>query len=102
MKSIHNLSAALVFGMTALPAAAETCDGNEGFTLMLHGGLLDYEEEVGPHHRVLFKQLLENGREHLTKGGSALDVVVDSIAAHGGLGHPERWQRLHRQYRGVY
>jgi len=81
MKAIHNLSAALVFGMAALPATAETCDSNEGFTLMLHGGLLDYEEEVGPHHRALFKQLLETGREHLAKGGSALDVVVDSIAA---------------------
>jgi isoaspartyl peptidase/L-asparaginase-like protein (Ntn-hydrolase superfamily) len=67
--------------MAALPATAETCDSNEGFTLTLHGGLLDYEEEVGPHHRALFKQLLENGREHLAKGGSALDVVMDSIAA---------------------
>jgi beta-aspartyl-peptidase (threonine type) len=81
MKAIHNLSAALVFGMAALPATAETCDSNEGFTLMLHGGLLDYEEELGPDHRALFKQLLETGREHLAKGGSALDVVVDSIAA---------------------
>ena len=67
--------------MAALPAAAETCDSNEAFTLMLHGGLLDYEEEVEPRHRTLFKQLLESGREHLAKGGSALDVVVDSIAA---------------------
>jgi isoaspartyl peptidase/L-asparaginase-like protein (Ntn-hydrolase superfamily) len=81
MKAIHNLSAALVFGMAALPATAETCDSNEGFTLMLHGGLLDHEEELGPDHRALFKRLLESGREHLAKGGSALDVVVDSIAA---------------------
>ena len=81
MKAIHNLSAALALGMAALPAAAETCDSNEGFTLMLHGGFLDCEEEVGPHHRALFRQLLKSGREHLAKGGSALDVVVDSIAA---------------------
>jgi beta-aspartyl-peptidase (threonine type) len=81
MKAIHNLSAALVLGMAALPAAAETCDSNEGFTLMLHGGFLDCEEEVGPHHRALFRQLLKSGRAHLAKGGSALDVVVDSIAA---------------------
>lgn len=67
--------------MATLPAAAETCDSNEGFTLMLHGGFLDCEEEVGPHHRALFRQLLISGREHLAKGGSALDVVVDSIAA---------------------
>ena len=66
--------------MATLPAAAETCDSNEAFTLMLHGGLLDYEEEVEPRHRALFKQLLESGREHLAKGGNALDVVVDSIA----------------------
>jgi isoaspartyl peptidase/L-asparaginase-like protein (Ntn-hydrolase superfamily) len=81
MKAIHTLSAALVFGMAVLPAAAETCDSNEGFTLTLHGGLLDYEEEIGSDHRALFKRLLENGREHLAKGGSALDVVVNSIAA---------------------
>jgi beta-aspartyl-peptidase (threonine type) len=85
MKAIHNLSAALTvgmaLGMAAFPAAAETCNSNKGFTLMLHGGLLDYEEEVGPHHRALFGKLLESGREHLAKGGSALDVVVNSIAA---------------------
>lgn len=81
MKAIHNLLVTLALGMAALPAAAETCDSNEGFTLMLHGGFLDDEEEVGPHHRALFKQLLNSGRDHLAKGGSALDVVVDSIAA---------------------
>jgi beta-aspartyl-peptidase (threonine type) len=85
MNAIHNLSAVLglgmVLGMVALPAAAETCDSNEGFTLMLHGGFLDYEEEVESSHRALFRQLLKSGREHLAKGGSALDVVVDSIAA---------------------
>jgi len=52
MKAIHNRSAALALGMAlgmaALPAAAETCDSNEGFTLLLHGGFLDSEEEVGP------------------------------------------------------
>ena len=85
MKAIHNSSAALTLGMAlgmaALPAAAETCDSNKGFTLMLHGGLLDNEEEVGPQHRALFRKLLASGREHLAKGGSALDVVVNSIAA---------------------
>jgi isoaspartyl peptidase/L-asparaginase-like protein (Ntn-hydrolase superfamily) len=85
MKAIHNRSAALALGMAlgmaALPAAAETCDSNEGFTLLLHGGFLDSEEEVGPPHRVLFKRSLESGREHLAEGGSALDVVVESIAA---------------------
>jgi beta-aspartyl-peptidase (threonine type) len=80
MKAIHNLLVALALGMAALPAAAETCDSNERFTLMLHGGFLDHEEEVGPHHRALFRQLLISGREYLAKGGSALDVVVDSIA----------------------
>ena len=81
MKAIHNLSAALALGMAALPAAAEACDSNERFILILHGGFLEYEEEVEPHHRALFRQLLKSGREHLAKGGSALDVVVDSIAA---------------------
>jgi len=85
MKAIHNRSAALALGMAlgmaALPAAAETCDSNEGFTLLLHGGFLDSEEEVGPPHQVLFKRSLESGREHLAEGGSALDVVVESIAA---------------------
>ncbi len=81
MKAIHNLLVALALGIAALPATAETCDSNEGFTLLLHGGFLDYEEEVGPDHRALFRQLLKSGRDHLAKGGSALDVVVDSIAA---------------------
>jgi beta-aspartyl-peptidase (threonine type) len=80
MKAIHNLLAPLALGMAALPAAAETCDSNKGFSLMLHGGFLDYEGKVGPGHRALFTQLLESGREHLVKGGSALDVVVESIA----------------------
>ena len=80
MKVIHNLVSLLALGMAALPAAAETCDSEQGFTLMLHGGFLDSEEEVGPHHRALFRQVLKSGREHLTNGGSALDVVVDSIA----------------------
>jgi len=78
---MHNLLAPLAIGMAALPTAAEICDSNEGFTLMLHGGFLDYEAEVEPHHRTLFRELLKSGREHLAKGGSALDVVVDSIAA---------------------
>ncbi len=85
MKGIHDLLSPLTLGMAlgvaALPAAAETCDSNEGFTLMLHGGFLDSEEKVESHHRALFRQLLDSGREHLAKGGSALDVVVDSIAA---------------------
>jgi len=81
MKAIHNLLAALALGIAALPAAAETCDSNEAFTLVLHGGFLDYEEEVGPPHRALFRKLLKSGREQLASGGSALDIVVDSIAA---------------------
>jgi isoaspartyl peptidase/L-asparaginase-like protein (Ntn-hydrolase superfamily) len=84
MKATLNLAAlalGMALGVAAVPATAGTCDGSEGFTLMLHGGLLDHEEEVGPHHRALFRQLLESGRVHLAKGGSALDVVVDSIAA---------------------
>jgi beta-aspartyl-peptidase (threonine type) len=85
MNSLHIFLSALglgiVLGMVALPAEAKTCDSNEGFTLLLHGGFLDYEEEVEPSHRALFKQLLESGRGYLAKGGSALDVVVDSIAA---------------------
>jgi beta-aspartyl-peptidase (threonine type) len=84
MKATLDLAAlalVMAFGVAAVPATAGTCDGNEGFTLMLHGGLLDYEEEVGPHHRALFGQLLESGRVHLAKGGSALGAVVDSIAA---------------------
>ena len=84
MKGIHDLLSPLALGMAlgmaALPAAAETCDSNEGFTLILHGGFLDSEEEVEPNHRALFRQVLKSGREQLTKGGSALDVVVDSIA----------------------
>jgi isoaspartyl peptidase/L-asparaginase-like protein (Ntn-hydrolase superfamily) len=48
---------------------------------MLHGGFLDYEAEAEPNHRALFRDLLKSGREHLAKGGSALDAVVDSIAA---------------------
>jgi len=67
--------------MLALPAAAEPCDSSQRFTLMLHGGFMDYEEEVGPQHRALFRQLLERGRVHLAGGGSALDAVVDAIAA---------------------
>ncbi|MBW2543194.1 MAG: isoaspartyl peptidase/L-asparaginase [Deltaproteobacteria bacterium] len=85
MEMIRKLSALLNLGlaisMLALPAEANICDGNEAFTLLLHGGLLDYEEEVEPRHRALFRQLLESGRERLAKGGSALDVVVESIAA---------------------
>jgi isoaspartyl peptidase/L-asparaginase-like protein (Ntn-hydrolase superfamily) len=71
----------MALGIAASSAAAEKCDSNEGFTLMLHGGFLDYEEEVGAPHRALFRQLLASGREQLAKGASALDVVVDSIAA---------------------
>jgi len=85
MRAISDSSAALALGialgMAAVPAAAASCDSSESFTLMLHGGFLEYEEEVGPPHRALFRQLLESGREHLSKGGSALDVVVDAIAA---------------------
>lgn len=81
MRARHNLFVALAIGVAALPATAENCNSNEEFTLMLHGGFLDEEEEVGPEHRALFRRLLESGRENLAEGDSALDAVVDSIAA---------------------
>ncbi len=81
MKARRILLVALALGMATQAVAAEPCDHREGFTLVLHGGYLDYEEEVGPPHRALFRRLLKAGGEQLAKGGSALDVVMDSIAA---------------------
>jgi len=67
--------------MATSATSAERCSREESFTLVLHGGFLEYEEEVGPDHRALFRHLLKEGGEQLAGGRSALDVVVDSIAA---------------------
>jgi len=85
VKALRGVSAALALGvalgLAGRPAAAETCESNPTYILMLHGGFLAYEEEVGPQHRSLFRQLLEGGRAQLAQGASAVDAVVDSIAA---------------------
>jgi len=81
MKLVQFLLVALTLGMATSATSAERCNREERFTLVLHGGFLAYEEEVGPDHRALFRQLLKEGGGQLAGGRSALDVVADSIAA---------------------
>ena len=64
----------------ALPvgARAADCEGSK-WALVLHGGYLDYEEEVTPAHRALLKRLLDEGAAGLAAGGTALDAVTAAI-----------------------
>lgn len=70
-----------ILGMASWALGAEPCNSHANFTLVLHGGFMAHEEEVGPAHRALLRHVLKGGGEQLAAGGSALDVVVDSIAA---------------------
>ena len=71
----------LVILFALLPGAvlAQSCAGNTPWALVLHGGYLDYEEEVTPAHRALFARLLEEGNRSLSSGASALDAVSAAI-----------------------
>lgn len=73
----------LVILFALLPGAvlAQSCAGNGTWALVLHGGYLDYEEEVTSAHRALLARLLEEGNRSLSNGASALDAVSAAIRA---------------------
>jgi L-asparaginase / beta-aspartyl-peptidase len=72
-----------VFLAVTAPAMthAQSCGSSGNWALVLHGGYLDYEEEVTPAHRQLFAQLLAQGKASLAAGGTALDAVSAAIRA---------------------
>jgi beta-aspartyl-peptidase (threonine type) len=59
--------------------AAESCDASQSYTLLVHGGFVEYAEEVEPRHIELIRRLVGEGRADLAQGNRALDVVVDAI-----------------------
>ena len=71
----------LAAALACCESHAEECSGSPRHALLLHGGFLDYEEEVEPAHRELLKRLLAAGNARLAAGGSALDAVTEAIAA---------------------
>ncbi len=71
------LAAALACG----ESYAGACSVSPRHALLLHGGFLDYEEEVAPAHRELLQRLIAAGNARLAAGGSALDAVTEAIAA---------------------
>ncbi len=62
-------------------AAAGSCDAKPNYTLVIHGGLVEYAEEVEPRHIELIRRLVVEGRANLAHGDRALDVVVEAIVA---------------------
>ena len=72
--------AATLLTVVACSAKAAECTGGR-WALVLHGGYLDYEQEVTPEHRILLQRLLQENGRRLLAGGSALDAVTEAISA---------------------
>jgi beta-aspartyl-peptidase (threonine type) len=73
-----------LFCMAVLLAArvqAQPCDSTARYSLMIHGGFVEYPEEVVPAQIALLHELLVRGNAQLAAGGTALDAVTEAIAA---------------------
>ncbi len=81
MRSRNCLAVALMALLVPVGAQAAGCSAGSSYALVLHGGYLDYEEEVTPAHRQLLQRLLVEGKAGLAAGGTALDAVSTAIRA---------------------
>lgn len=69
-----------LLALLPLTAFAGDCEPAPRHALLVHGGFLDYEEEVGEPHRRLLREVLGHGQRELAAGRPALDVVEQAIA----------------------
>ena len=81
MRRVLTIAIVLLAVFRPAVTAALECRAQERHALLLHGGILEYAEEVNDSHKALLARLLAEGRTQLAAGKSALDVVVEAIAA---------------------
>jgi isoaspartyl peptidase/L-asparaginase-like protein (Ntn-hydrolase superfamily) len=80
LRKLHRLVLGCCIALTTHGVAlASDCDSWQRYTILIHGGTVDSASELTDAHFRLMRSIVVAARAELSRGGAALDVVVDAI-----------------------